>query len=591
MDRARRYAEDETEATFRDEIAGLCEREAKGERRALAELRERFSSDLAFGTGGIRGVIGGGSNRLNTLAVRRTTQGLAEYMKRVSPGILSARNLSAVVDFDSRRFSARFAREAALVLAANGIRAFLFDRLQPTPVLSFTVRRLGACAGIVITASHNPPEFNGYKVSWSDGAQIVGKVDEEITASIGRVSGPVGIMEESEALARGLLVILEEDALEPYYEMAERRVLRREEKRSRRVDLPIVYTPLHGAGFVPVTELFRRLGFACTVVPEQSRPDENFTHAPVPNPEFPDAFVPAFALAEKIKAGLVIATDPDADRLGAAVPDGKGFRLLSGNELGVLLLDYVLETLSEKKMLPARAYVVKSIVTTELQRRIAESRGVLCVDTLTGFKHICGAMRDMERKRPEYEFLFGNEESCGYLVEAETRDKDGVTAAAMTAAMAAFHAARGETLLDRLRAIHRRHGLFLDFQVAKMFPGAEGISVMRRLMEAFRRDPQALSPGERAVKVVDYLTDTARDMISGEIGSAGGLPRSDVLQVRLSGGGLITARPSGTESKIKFYASLRIDPPFDEMRSPWELEAKGDRIRSRIEEFVSRNSK
>jgi phosphoglucomutase len=585
ISRAGRYIANEPEASFRDEIQKLCDRQARGDSLALAELRDRFDSDLSFGTGGLRGIIGGGSNRLNPLAVRRTTQGLANYLKRAATGVLST-----VIAHDSRRYSEAFAREAALVLAANGIQAMLFDRLQPTPVLSFMVRQRRASAGIVITASHNPPEYNGYKVYWSDGAQIIGETDEGISDEIKRVTGKIEIMDEVEASQRGLLVRLDESSLEPYYEMAIARMLRRAAPKPRSEDFAIVYTPLHGAGLVPVTRLFDRLGYRYAVVPEQSPPDGNFTFAPVPNPEDPQAFRLAFDLAAKTNARLILATDPDADRLGVAVPDNGGFRIFSGNDLGVLILDYLVETMAEQHTLPAASYIVKTIVTSELQRRIAESRGVLCLDTLTGFKHICAVMRDMEGRDPGRRFLLGNEESCGYLIETEVRDKDGVSAAALVAEMALHYHSQNKTLVDRLRAIQERHGLFLDFQVSHVFPGSSGMAIIERLMAALRLDPAALSTGAPVRLLKDYRARTTTDCLSGQVKHDIDLPPSDVLQMVLEDGGLITARPSGTEPKIKFYASLSVDPPFKQAQAEAALKARGNAIRERIDQFVKRNS-
>jgi phosphoglucomutase len=585
LSRANRYISDESEDAFREEIRKLCARQAQGDRAALAELRERFDSDLSFGTGGLRGIIGGGSNRLNPLAVRRTTQGLARYLKRAATG-----ELSVVIAHDSRRYSGQFAREAALVLAANGIRALLFDRLQPTPVLSFMVRQRRASAGIVITASHNPPEYNGYKVYWNDGAQIIGETDEGISDEIKRVEGSIAIMDEVEAIQRGLFEQLDEASIDPYYEMAAGRMLRRGAPDLRRSDFGIVYTPLHGTGLVPVTRLFDRLRYRYVVVPEQSPPDGNFTFAPVPNPEDPSAFRLAFTLAAKTHAGLILATDPDADRLGVAVPDNGGYHIFSGNDLGVLILDYLVETMVELNTLPATSYIVKTIVTSELQRRIAESRGVLCLDTLTGFKHICAVMRDREHKDPGRRFLLGNEESCGYLIETEVRDKDGVSAAALVAEMALYYHSQNKTLIDRLHAIQERHGLFLDFQVSHVFPGSGGMAIIERLMTALRREPAALSPGSPVRFLKDYRARTTTDGLSGEVRQNIDLPPSDVLQMALADGSLLTARPSGTEPKIKFYASLSVDPPFERTQAEAEVKARGDAIRKRIRQFIERNS-
>jgi phosphoglucomutase len=578
LTRARAYISLETEPEFRDDVRLLLEK------KDLPELRERFSQKLAFGTGGLRGVIGGGGNRMNILAVRRVTQGLANYIKRSVTG-----RASVVIAFDSRRYSERFAGEAARVLAANDIPAWIFPELAPTPLLSFMVRRLSATAGIVITASHNPPEYNGYKVYWSDGAQIVGREDDGISEEISRVGERMLTMDEQEAVAQGLLGRVSREDIDAYFNAVLPKYLRRTELAGRWREYPVVYTPLHGAGRGPVTALFDRLGVSYAVVPEQAAPDSDFTYAPNPNPENPRAFDLAFRLAEKTQAELVIATDPDADRLGVAVPTGQGYRLLSGNEVGVLFLSYILETRAAGKVLPEKSYVVKTIVTSDLQRRIAEDYGVLCLDTLTGFKNICGVMRRMEREQPDYKFLLGNEESCGYLIETEVRDKDGISAAGLAVEMGLYYKTRHLTLPEKLEELYTRYGRFRDFQVSKVLPGLEGITAIRRMMDLIRRDPHAFLPALKLSACKDYHSGETTDLATGRVTRNIDLPSSDVLQFLTEDGSLVTVRPSGTEPKIKFYATLVAEPPSRRAEAEQRL-AEGERvIRAQIDEFIKRS--
>ncbi len=578
IEKARTYIALETEPAFREEVERLLKA------NDLSELRERFSRELTFGTGGLRGVIGGGGNRMNMVAVRRTTQGLANFILKTG-----VPHPSVVIAHDPRRYSDRFSLEAALVLAANNIKAVLFPELAPTPLLSFMVRRLKATAGIVITASHNPPQYNGYKVYWSDGAQIVGREDEAITAEIGRVTGRVRRMDEDEARERGRLAEVGSEDRDAYNEAVLPLFLRRTELAERFRDYHVVYTPLHGAGLKPVTALFERLGVSCSVVKEQARPDGDFTYAPNPNPEFPGAFELAFRLAQKTKAALVLATDPDSDRLGVAEPDQAGFRIFSGNEVGVLFLAYILETRGELQALPEKSYIVKTIVTSELQRRLARAYGVLCLDTLTGFKHICAVMRRMERERPEYTFLLGNEESCGYLIETDVRDKDGVSAAALAVEMGLHYRTQNLTLAQKLETLYGRYGRFRDFQISKVRSGLDGLAAIRAMMEAIRRDPAAWLPGVTLSACRDYLSGETRDLVSGRTEKNIELPASNVLQCVTAEGDLITARPSGTEPKIKFYASLAVEPSVPRPEAEKRLAVRENLIRERIDEFTQRS--
>lgn len=578
IEKARTYIAMETEPAFRDEVESLLDT------NDLAELRERFSRELTFGTGGLRGVIGGGGNRMNMVAVRRTTQGLADYIIQTG-----APHPAVVIAHDSRRYSDRFSREAALVLAANNIKAILFPELAPTPFLSFMVRRLKATAGIVITASHNPPQYNGYKVYWSDGAQIVGREDQGISAEIDQVTGPATRMDEDKAREQGWLAEVSREDRDAYNEAVLPLFLRRTELAERFRDYHVVYTPLHGAGLKPVTALFGRLGVSFSVVNEQASPDGDFTYAPNPNPEFPGAFELAFRLAQKTKAALVLATDPDSDRLGVAEPEGSGFRIFSGNEVGVLFLAYILETRRELKVLPEKSYIVKTIVTSELQRRLAQAYNVLCLDTLTGFKNICAVMRRMERERPEYSFLLGNEESCGYLIETDVRDKDGVSAAALAVEMGLHYRTQNLTLAQKLEALYGKYGRFRDFQISKVRPGLDGLAAIHVMMEAIRRDPAAWLPDVTLSLCRDYLSGETKDMVSGKTEKDIDLPASNVLQFVTAEGDLVTARPSGTEPKIKFYASLAVEPSIPRPEAERRLAVREKLIRERIDEFTQRS--
>ena len=576
--RAEEYVRLEQDPFFRKQVEALLAK------KDFIELSDRFYIDLEFGTGGIRGVIGGGYNRLNPLVIRKTTQGLANHIKKtVAPD-----NASVAIAYDSRNYSDAFALDAALVLAASGIRAYLYTSLRSTPQLSFTVRKLGATAGIVITASHNPAEYNGYKVYWSDGGQIVPPHDTGIVNEVRAVRGPgIACLTKDEALAKGLLVPIDRDMDVAFIGMVKACVLRPELVRAQGARLKVVYTPLHGTGAIPVAQALSDMGIVVTFVEQQRKPDGNFPTVAFPNPEEAAAMRLALDLAKSEKAHLVLATDPDADRLGIAVPDGSGgFTLLSGNQLGALLLDYILLSRRELGTLPARGAYVKSIVTTELGRLIAEDHGVACFDVLTGFKYIGEKMREFESQNDGYRYVFGTEESYGFLVNTSVRDKDAVSAAVVTAEMTLYHLSQGRSLLDRLSMLYEQYGFFQETQVSRYFKGESGLSTMAALMARLRKAPPAAIGGGKVGFVKDYRDGTVLDTASGERKKSIGLPSSDVVQFVCDDGSVVTARPSGTEPKIKFYASCRGAAGVPLAQSRPQTAAKIEAIRAQLTTLV-----
>jgi phosphoglucomutase len=543
--RALDYIAKEGDAGFRAEVEALLEAED------WKELEDRFYRDLEFGTGGLRGVIGGGYNRMNSLVVGRATQGLCDYIKKTFPG----KSLSACVAYDSRRYSAQFAEMTARVFAANGIKAYLFSSLRPTPELSFAIRRLGADTGIVVTASHNPPKYNGYKAYWNDGSQVTPPHDELIIRAVEAVK-EVKMMSRGEALTAGLLAIIDSEVDEPYVAMVKSKLLRPELIKQMASKAKIVYTPLHGTGAMHFERVMKDLGLAVTTVPEQREPDGAFPTVAFPNPEEAAALKLALELGAKVKADVVMATDPDADRLGIAVPDKKGeFVLITGNQLGALHADYVLMTRKELGLMPPRPATVKTIVTTDLQARIAEKYGARCFECLTGFKWIADLMRRFEREGLDY--VYGTEESYGHLLEVEVRDKDGISAAALTAEMTLYWRSKGKSLLDRLEELYLEHGYYEEKSVNKYFEGPTGMDVMKGIMEGYRKaQPEALG-GIKVARIRDVKAGL--EWPAGKPGEAAkvDLPSSDVIQWMLEDGTKVTVRPSGTEPKIKFYVLLR----------------------------------
>jgi len=538
IERAKDYIAREHDAGFRAEVEKLL---AGADDK---ELEDRFYRDLEFGTGGLRGVIGGGYNRMNTLVVKSATQGLATYLIKAFPEKAAGGKLSAVIAFDSRHYSAEFAEAAALIFAANGIKTWLFSGLRPTPELSFAIRHLGCDTGIVVTASHNPAQYNGYKAYWNDGSQVIPPHDTGIIDEVNNVKTLKEISRQ-EALDKGLLKIVDKEVDEPYQAMVKSRLFRPDLIKARAGEVKIVYTPLHGTGAMHVEKVLGDLGLKVITVPEQREGNGDFPTVSFPNPEEAAALDLAIKLGTKEKADVIMATDPDADRFGVAVPNKQGsFTLVTGNQMGVLMGDYIFLSLKELGKLPSNAAMVNTIVTTGMEKRVARMYNVECFECLTGFKWIADMMRKWELgKDGAKTFVFGTEESYGYLVETEVRDKDGVSAAAITAEMTLYWRSKGKSLLDRLDELYQSCGYWQEMGISKYFQGPQGPQIMKGIMDKYRSSPPATLGGIAVAKT--------RDLEKG----ADGLPPSDVLQFFLSDGTVVSARPSGTEPKIKFYAS------------------------------------
>lgn len=512
-----------------------------------AEIEDRFFRDLEFGTGGLRGVMGAGTNRVNRYTIARATQGLANDLLG-SYGESGADPLSVAIAYDSRRNSRAFAEEAALVLAGNGIRAFLFESLRPTPELSFAVRHLGASAGIVITASHNPPVYNGYKVYGADGGQLVPADAGRVISAIRGVGGWQDIrrLTREEAEEAGLLRWLGEELDRRYIEAVTGLSFMRGDAALKR--LRVVYTPLHGAGLKPVRMALEQIGVEqLRVVASQAEPDPEFSTVASPNPEEPAALAVAVAEAEEWGADLVIGTDPDADRMAAAVRHDGRFVQLSGNQCGALLLYYLLSRMKEAGKLPDNGAVVKTVVTGELGAAVARHFGMDVLNTLTGFKYIGEKMSEFERTGSRT-FVFGYEESCGFLAGNYARDKDGVLAAMLVCEAAAWYKARGQSLVQVLERLYGQFGYFAESLESKVFPGRSGMERMAAIMDTWRRQPPERLGGFRVARAVDYAV------------GVDGLPKENAIRFLLEEeGSWVCIRPSGTEPKIKVYVSARGD--------------------------------
>lgn len=522
------------------------------------EIKERFYADLAFGTAGLRGIIGAGINRMNIYVVRKATQGLADYILEQNTD-----KKRVAIAFDSRHMSPEFADEAARCLAANGIKAFIFESLRPTPELSFAVRHLDCIAGINITASHNPPAYNGYKVYWEDGAQFTDPHASGVTAKVNAITdiSTCKTMPKDEAVSAGLYEVIGKAVDDAYIAEVEKQVFNQAAIDEMASKLKIVYTPLHGTGNLPVRRVLDDLGFKNVyVVPEQELPDGDFPTVSYPNPEAKEAFELGLALAKEKDADLVLATDPDADRLGVYVKDAKSgdYIPLTGNMSGSLLCEYVL---SQKKAingsLPEDGAVIKSIVTTNLVDAVADGYGVELIKVLTGFKWIGKEILGFENTG-KGTYLFGLEESYGCLIGTYARDKDAVSATVALCEAAAYYATQGKTLWDVMIDMYEKYGYYLDRITAMDFPGLEGMDTMKKMLSDFRENPPKEIAGFKVEKVRDYGNDTILDVASGEV-SPIGLPKSDVLYYELEGGSWLCVRPSGTEPKIKFYYGVKAD--------------------------------
>lgn len=515
------------------------------------EIEDRFYTELSFGTAGMRGVLGAGMNRMNRYNVRRATKGLAKYLLQDA----ATAQRGVVIAYDSRRCSAEFARDTALVLCQEGVPAYLFDALRPVPILSYAVRHLHAIAGVVITASHNPPQYNGYKVYGEDGAQLGPEAADGVTKFIRETAYlDCTLMDEEEAKAKGLLHIIGNKEVDDDY-IAQVRTLciQPELLENEGSKLSIVYTPLHGSGNVPVRRILKEIGLTnVAVVKEQELPDPNFSTIKVPNPEDPGAYVLAIKLANEVGANVIFATDPDCDRLGVAVRDREGnFQLLTGNQIGCVLLHYILSTRKAMGTLPKNGAAVKSIVSTSLANRICESFGVTMFETLTGFKFI-GEKIQQFQDSGEYEFQFGFEESYGFLSSTFVRDKDGVNASLLISEVACDCMSKGITLYDRVQDIFNTYGYFVEKVVSVTLPGKDGLAQMKSIMAGLRENPPTEIGSMKVTAVRDYKKGTR--ICDGKTEPTG-LPASDVLYFELEKGCWVCIRPSGTEPKIKLYVN------------------------------------
>ena len=534
------------EAT-KEELKGISEDEN--------EIKERFYMDLEFGTAGLRGIIGAGTNRMNIYVVRRATQGLANYIAKVDK-----KAQGVAIAYDSRHMSPEFAEEAALCLAANGIKAYIFESLRPTPELSFAVRHLGCVAGINVTASHNPPEYNGYKVYWEDGAQITPPHDSGIMGEVKSISdwNTVKTMDKAEAEKAGLFQVIGKEVDDVYMAELKKQVIHMDAIEKEGKNLKIVYTPLHGTGNIPARRILKELGFENVyVVKEQELPDGDFPTVSYPNPEAAEAFELGLKLAKEVDADLVLATDPDADRLGVRVKDKNGeYHDLTGNMSGCLLANY---ELSQRKAvngsLPEDGALIKTIVTTNLADAIAKGYGVNLIEVLTGFKFIGQQILGFENSG-KGSYLFGFEESYGCLIGTYARDKDAIVATMALCEAAAYYKTQGKTLWDAMIEMYEQFGYYKDAIQSVTMKGIEGLQKIQEIMNSLRQNPPTEFAGHKVTAVRDYKADTITDVATGAVKPTG-LPNSNVLYYELTDDAWVCVRPSGTEPKVKFYYGVK----------------------------------
>lgn len=519
------------------------------------EMEDRFYKELEFGTGGLRGVIGAGTNRMNIYTVRKATQGLANYI--IKQG---GKEKGVAIAYDSRRMSPEFADEAALCLAANGIKAYVFEDLRPTPELSFALRKLGCISGIVITASHNPPEYNGYKAYWEDGAQVTAPKDEEIITEVKNVTNyhEVKTMDKQEAIEAGLYQVIGKEIDDAYMEELKKQIIHPEIIKEVSDDIKIVYSPFHGTGNIPVRRILSELGFKHVyVVPEQELPDPDFTTLEYPNPEDPKAFVLALKLAKEKNADIVLATDPDADRLGIYALDTKSGEYIpfTGNMSGMLIAEYILRERSATNTMPENPALVTTIVTTNMAKAISDDYKVKCIEVLTGFKYIGEQIKWFEESGSN-NYVFGLEESYGCLAGTHARDKDAVVAVMCLCEMAAWCKKHGKTVWDQMLDIYDKYGYFKETQYAITLKGIEGSKQIAQIMDKLRSNPPKNFGDLKVVEVRDYASGKIVNMENGEE-SETGLPKSNVLYFDLTCDSWCCARPSGTEPKLKFYMGVK----------------------------------
>ena len=536
----------------------VCELESLKDGTQPEAVQDRFYQDLAFGTGGLRGVIGAGTNRMNIYTVRKASQGVANYLKT------SGLPQKAAIAYDSRIKGDLFARETARVFAANGITVFLYPRLEPTPALSWAVRYYGCGVGVCVTASHNPAKYNGYKVYGSDGCQITLEAAEKILKEITAVDCFEGVKlaDFDKAMQEGLIRYTEEACIDEFVDTVYAQRVGNGEGVS---DLKVVYTPLNGSGLECVTKLFEKMGLThYTVVPEQEKPDGNFPTCPYPNPEIREAMEKGLELCTKVNPDLLLGTDPDCDRCGTAVPDGKGgYRLINGNEMGIILLDYICRTRLEKGTMPKDPVAVSTIVSTDMADAVCRKYGVEMRRTLTGFKFIGEQIGLLEKEGHPERYLFGFEESYGYLSGAHVRDKDAVNASLLVCEAAGWYAKQGKTLLDAIEALYDEFGWYKNGLMSFTFEGESGMHTMKDIMERLRTNAPKEAAGILVTKVVDYAAEGT------------GLPKADVLEFRLGDTAKLMVRPSGTEPKMKIYLSAvgKSEQEADDLLAALENEA------------------
>lgn len=538
---------------------GYFDADTKAELKALEgnekEIEDRFYRQLEFGTGGLRGVIGAGTNRMNIYTVRQATQGLANYIL-----LQNGQEKGVAIAYDSRRMSPEFAKEAALCLNGNGIKAYLFESLRPTPELSFAVRQLGCISGIVITASHNPREYNGYKVYWEDGAQITPPHDKNILEEVAKVTefSQVKTMAEGEAKEQGLLQMIGEEIDDLYMEQLKKQSIHPELITEAAKDMKIVYTPLHGTGNLPVRRVLKELGFEHVyVVKEQELPDGNFPTVAYPNPEDEKAWTLALKLAEEVDADIILATDPDADRLGVYAKDAKTGKYVSftGNMSGMLIAQYILRERTKTGTMPENPALVETIVTTDMAKAIAADYHAALIEVLTGFKYIGEQIKFFEQQNT-YHYVFGLEESYGCLAGTYARDKDACVAVMMLCEVAAYYKQQGKTLWDAMIEMYEKYGYYKEGLATLTLKGIDGASRIQEMMSEQRKNPPKELGGLKVRAVRDYKTNVRKDLLTGEEEPTG-LPASNVLYYELEDHAWCCVRPSGTEPKIKFYFGVK----------------------------------
>ncbi len=521
------------------------------------EIKDRFYKELEFGTAGLRGVIGMGTNRMNKYTVGKATQGLANYI--IEQG---TQDKGVAISYDSRRMSDEFSLQTALILNANGIKTYLFEKLRPVPELSFTVRQLGCTAGIMITASHNPPKYNGYKVYWDDGSQIVAPRDKDIIAKVRAISDfkEIKTISKEEAVNKGLFNVVGTEMDDKYINTLKSLVLNPEIVREEGKKLKIVYTPLHGTGNTVTSRLLKELGFENVyVVPEQEKPDGNFPTVDYPNPEDKKAFKLALELAKEVDADVVLANDPDADRLGIYAKDTKTgeYMTYTGNMSALLIAEYRISQMKEKGLLPADGMFITTIVSSELAKAIAKNYGLECIEVLTGFKNIGAVIKKAEEKKDKT-YVFGFEESYGCLIGDYARDKDGISAVMSLCEAAAYYKSKGMTLWDQMMKIYEKYGFYKEDQVSIVLEGADGAEKIKSMMTNMRNNLPEKIGKYKVIEFKDVELDEIKNLVTGEQRKTG-LPKSNVLYYELENNAWCCVRPSGTEPKIKLYMGVKAD--------------------------------